>query len=82
MHDNVPLLFALFIRQGVLLSHLSDKPGPIPQHSALHIQQSMPPLQPIYVHAHPPCPISALLQVIGVPPHIRSSVRDYAPLLW
>ena len=79
MHDNIPLISALFIRQGVPPIHLSAKPGPIPHLSALHIQQIMPPLQPIDVHAHLPHPISTLLQVLGVPPHKRSSVREYAP---
>ena len=55
------------------------EPDPLPQLSALPLQQDVPPLQPLSVCA--PNPLYVLLQGLGVLPILTSAVRAYDPLL-
>ena len=63
-------------------SSVLSEPAPLPQLSALPLQQGIPPLQPLSVCAPPPPPLSVSLQGLGIPPILPSAVRAYAPLLW
>ena len=54
---------------------------PLPHISAFPIQQGVPPLHTLAVHATPPPPLSVLIQVIGVPPRLTSAVHAHAPLI-
>ena len=80
------MISALLLRKCVPLRQPSAEPDPLPQLSALPLQQGVPPLQNLAVSDPPPLPpppnLSISLQGIGVPPLLPSAVRAYAPLFW
>ena len=78
----VPLLSTFLIWKGVPIFHTSAEPDPLPHLSALYLQLSVPPLQPLDVRSPPPRPLSVSLQGLGVPPLLPSDVLTYAPLLY
>ena len=82
VHAYVPLIYALIIWQCLPLRQPSANPAPLPHLSALPLQRGVPPLHSLAVCDPPPPPLSVLLQGLGVPHLLHSTVHDYAPLIW
>ena len=68
VRSYVPLISALLLRQGVPICHPPAKPAPLHQLPALPLQQGVPHIQTLAVHAPPPPPLYVSLQGLDADP--------------